>query len=328
MASLFSGAVFGAAMTAAGFHNPAVILAQMRFENWHMLQAFLTATACSAIIYSIAETVGLVKIPPKSSSSLGLFGLYDGNVIGGTLLGAGIALSGSCPGAVFTQVAAGLRSGFYTFGGALLGAVLWTGMIGSLVQRQKQKANVRPEARTFHQQLQVSRGAMLVLLEAVCLVIVTLAASFTLRSPDVRLGGPAAGLCIGLAQLVSIAIRRSMLGASGSFLHMGNLFWSAISGSHPVCMQGHRQSLLFASGVVAGAWSLLQTAPSLAVSAGLQPSPLLALVGGISMVVGASLAGGCTSGHGISGISLLSVSSIVSIASAFATGPIVASLVY
>jgi hypothetical protein len=48
MASFISGAAFGAAMFAAGFHHPSVIVAQLKFENFHMIQAFLTATATSA----------------------------------------------------------------------------------------------------------------------------------------------------------------------------------------------------------------------------------------------------------------------------------------
>ncbi len=48
MATLVSGAAFGAALTASGVFRPSVILAQLKFQNFHMLQAFLTATSTSA----------------------------------------------------------------------------------------------------------------------------------------------------------------------------------------------------------------------------------------------------------------------------------------
>lgn len=48
MATPITGAAFGAAMMAAGFYDPAVVLAQLKFDNWHMFQAFLAATASSA----------------------------------------------------------------------------------------------------------------------------------------------------------------------------------------------------------------------------------------------------------------------------------------
>jgi len=50
MATILSGATFGAAMIAAGFYNPAVVIAQLKFENWHMVQAFLAATASSMYV--------------------------------------------------------------------------------------------------------------------------------------------------------------------------------------------------------------------------------------------------------------------------------------
>lgn len=48
MATLLSGAAFGAAMVAAGLHQPSIVVSQMKFENWHMVQTFLAATASSA----------------------------------------------------------------------------------------------------------------------------------------------------------------------------------------------------------------------------------------------------------------------------------------
>jgi len=48
MDHLVSGAAFGAALTASGVYQPSVILSQLNFTNFHMLQAFLTGAAGSA----------------------------------------------------------------------------------------------------------------------------------------------------------------------------------------------------------------------------------------------------------------------------------------
>lgn len=45
MATLLTGAAFGAAMVAAGVHDPAVLISQFKFENFDMLQSFLAASA-------------------------------------------------------------------------------------------------------------------------------------------------------------------------------------------------------------------------------------------------------------------------------------------
>jgi uncharacterized membrane protein YedE/YeeE len=44
------------------------------------------------------------------------------------------------------------------------------------------------------------------------------------------------------------------------------------------------------------------------------------VVGGVLLTIGSRIAGGCTSGHGISGMSLLSVSSFISVGAMFAGG--------
>lgn len=66
------------------------------------------------------------------------------------------------------------------------------------------------------------------------------------------------------------------------------------------------------------------TSPSFSSSLDISTIPSIpitrALLGGTTMVLGARVAGGCTSGHGISGMSLLSVSSIVSVGAMFGGG--------
>lgn len=48
MDHVVSGATFGAALTASGVFQPAVILGQLQFTNFQMIQTFLTATGTSA----------------------------------------------------------------------------------------------------------------------------------------------------------------------------------------------------------------------------------------------------------------------------------------
>ena len=55
---------------------------------------------------------------------------------------------------------------------------------------------------------------------------------------------------------------------------------------------------------------------------------IAAFVGGIIILYGARLAGGCTSGHGISGTLQLAVSSWVFFISMFATGIVTAALMF
>jgi len=59
---------------------------------------------------------GWVQLEPRPA-------LYEANVIGGSLLGAGVALAGACPGTTLAQIGAGYRDALFTFIGGLCGAV-------------------------------------------------------------------------------------------------------------------------------------------------------------------------------------------------------------
>ncbi|KAJ6447123.1 YeeE/YedE family protein [Purpureocillium lavendulum] len=336
--TLVSGVAFGAAMVAAGFANPAVVASQMKFESWHMFQAFLAATASSALIYSVAEKLGYAKIQPRSAAPLGLFSRYDGNVLGGALLGAGMAISGSCPGTLYAQLATGVRTGFFALAGALAGGALWTGYLAPWVKRRREDTCIKPEAAVVSDSLGLSRGATLVLFEAACVAVVVATAgsakSKALDGTSLIPAGAVGGLLIGLAQLVSLVTRRTMVGISGSFEDVGNYFWWIVrDGAAADKRPRTYQNIMFAAGAAAGAWAIAQALPDSVIFGAvagpvLEVPPLRAVAGGVLMGVGSRLAGGCTSGHGISGMSLLSASSVVTIASTFGAGALVAPLIY
>ncbi|KAF4973847.1 hypothetical protein FZEAL_9193 [Fusarium zealandicum] len=327
MTALLSGAVFGAATIVAGVYSPAVIINQFKFQDWHMLQTFIGATASSAAIYKIAERLGYVSLRPRSSSPVGLFGQYDGNVMGGFLLGAGMAISGSCPGTVLAQLGAGLQTGVYALGGAIFGGIAWTGFLAQAAKAQKEKADVKPETKTLDEKLGFSKATTFVTFEGLCLSAIAVSVAYNTGS-DWTLFSAGGGLFLGLAQLFSLLTRRSMLGVSGSYEEVGNHFWWLLGGADSASWPSSRQNMLFATGVASGAWAVAQNFPSLLAGSVVETEPRLAAAGGFIMVVGSRLAGGCTSGHGISGLSLMSTSSLVTMGTALAAGGLIAPLVH
>lgn len=285
-------------------------------------------TVVSRIYYTVAERTGHVKLQPRSSSGLDLFSIYDANVLGGALLGTGMALSGSCPGTLFAQMAGGVQTGFYALNGAVIGGILWTGYGSGAVASRRNAAGVQPQAVTVSKILGLSRSATLVLLEVAFVGIIAATTIYTPPFPGTKVSGVVGGLLIGLSQLLSIITRRSMVGISGSYEELGNLFWSTIKSGDGKASPKSMQNVIFALSAGLGALAAVKAFPSFAAATPFEVPPVLATIGGALMVIGARLAGGCTSGHGISGISLLSVSSIVTIASTFAAGSVVAKLVY
>jgi uncharacterized membrane protein YedE/YeeE len=97
-------------------------------------------------------------------------------------------------------------------------------------------------------------------------------------------------------------------------------FWSITSPSIHA-KPSSRLAIWFAIGIFLGAKALASKVPSLTSSAEMHKFGILtSLVGGATMVFGAALAGGCPSGHGISGMATLSLPSFVTVAAMFSGG--------
>ncbi|KAI0512513.1 hypothetical protein F5B22DRAFT_305580 [Xylaria bambusicola] len=316
--SLLSGASFGAALAASGMYEPTVILSQMKLENWHMVQTFLTASAASTFVVTLCQKLGYIHVSPRSYSSLGLFGPLDGNIIGGYLLGVGMTLTGSCPGTVFAQVGAGVRSGLYVLGGSVLGGIIWSGFLRSALRPKDRVPPPKPENLTIHGALGVSQAVAFVGVEAIFAGAVTAISSLGLVKTRGLVNPILGGLAIAGAQLFSALIRRTLLGTSASFEELGDYASWLIRGRGDGKPKAYN-SMAVVTGMVIGALgvSLTSRIPQI-------PFPeahvgtMRLIFGGILLTIGSRMGGGCTSGHGITGISLLSVSSFVSIAAMFA----------
>ncbi|KAK1752060.1 hypothetical protein QBC47DRAFT_64361 [Echria macrotheca] len=312
MNNLVAGAAFGAALTASGVYQPSVILSQLKFENFHMIQTFLTAAASSAAIVTAAQKLGYIRINPRNFSSLGLFAPYDGNIIGGMLLGTGMLLAGACPGTVLAQIGVGVRSGFYAFEGATIAGIVWSA-IGKRVIQCEKTSSPKPAA---YDALGVRHSTLLLAFEAVCATAVVAAYSLTSLGPEAKIPPVLGGLFIAAAQLLSIVLRRSLMGTSTSYEEVGDWFWGVLKGTFPQ----RYAATVYCAGMVAGAFVVSRVYPALGQVTSVAVSPLAAGVGGFLMILGSRIAGGCTSGHGISGMSLLSTSSFLTIGTAFAWG--------
>lgn len=65
MATVLTGLAFGASLVASGVYQPSVIRGQLDLSNWHMIQAFLTATATSSSVLPPPPTSPPTPVLPK-----------------------------------------------------------------------------------------------------------------------------------------------------------------------------------------------------------------------------------------------------------------------
>ena len=155
-----------------------------------------------------------------------------------------------------------------------------------------------------------------------------------------------AGIVIGLLQIPAFLIIETALGASSSYVTVGALLTSWLDPSilkigyaanHVAASAKNWWQVALVGGVAIGA--LLSMKLSGARRQPISPiwqralgsaSPTkrysVAFLGGFVMLLGARIADGCTSGHGLSGMAQLSVGSTVAVTAMFAGGIAAATL--
>ncbi|KAF7928121.1 uncharacterized protein EAE97_009919 [Botrytis byssoidea] len=358
--SVLSGALFGAALTAAGVYSPTVIISQMKLESFHMLKVFLSASATSAAIFLLAHRLSPTIAPPRQPSSLSLFP-YDGNLIGGLLLGTGMALTGACPGTVLPQIVTGYSSGRYALLGGILGGIIYS-FIRPFIRSPNTRPTIPDSKPTLYQKLDPKADEIkaVYIYQNFCWGIILLASWLSNSQEQSVLSATWGGIGIGCAQGASLWLTGNTLGTSAAYEQIGDLFWwglerlrsgdvvssekgyengngngNGVSKHHAIPQHRPRPSIrsnLFTVGILLGSYILSHTftlpsslpspLPKMSLDTPTIPeiSIIHVLLGGIAMVLGARIAGGCTSGHGISGMSLLSVSSIISVGAMFGGG--------
>lgn len=154
------------------------------------------------------------------------------------------------------------------------------------------------------------------------------------------------GILIGLLNIGSLLVSKKPLGASTSFMKFGGIIYKSFDKEKVRNNAYYQKNELkldwgmmlvlgiilgaFVSAILSGDFNLTAVPDMWAneVSDSFILRFLAAVVGGIFLGVGARWAGGCTSGHGISGTSLLSVISWVAGIAFFIGGIAVAFLIY
>lgn len=310
-----------------GLHRVSVSASSFSCPTFLLIQLTIPACPPASLAVHFLPKLGYAVPPPRPYSPAGILGFpLDGNLIGGALLGAGMSFASSCPGMVFPQVAMGVPSAPITLAGAVAGGIFWSAVLRPWIAsrlRQQITRGHRPggsaySPKTLAQLLDTGRLETLLHYEMLLFVIVVTVAGSAPSAPS-ALQPIAGGLVIGAAQLISLVLRGSLVGVSTCYEHIGDWALYLLGGGrgpHPPTV-----TLLFSASMMAGAQLLARQMPQLAVSPGALTRGVAsgnAFWGGFLMAVGSRLGGGCSSGHGISGMGQMSVASFVSMFAAFA----------
>ena len=115
---LTMGLVFGVALEKSRVMEPGVLVGQFQFRNFIMLKMFLAATATGLVVLAVLNGLFDVPLHPKAAA-------WGPVIIGGLILGAGIALAGACPGTALAQLGAGYKDAWAIVAGGIAGAMVY-----------------------------------------------------------------------------------------------------------------------------------------------------------------------------------------------------------
>jgi hypothetical protein len=115
---LATGLVFGFALEKSRVFEPGVIVGQMQLKTFVMLKIFLAAVITGLVVLAVLNGVFGVKLSLKPL-------LWKADIIGGLILGVGIAIAGACPGTSLAQLGAGYKDALFVVAGGIAGAMFY-----------------------------------------------------------------------------------------------------------------------------------------------------------------------------------------------------------
>jgi len=310
---LVFGFLFGSVLQSAKLNKYNTISGMTRLEDFTVAKAIAVAVGVGAILLSIEIGLGYASWHVKPI-------LLAGIGIGGLIFGAGMAILGYCPGTLPVSLGEGSMDALVGIIGGICGGIVYT-----LIQPSVQ-AMLGPDLGKISLYSATGGGSLYyILVFAFGLALVAVA--FLLNKMERKKNYNWLYAGIGLAVLNCIvflsSVTNRVIGASTSYPYLGDL------------LTGITDNEYFASTVKSGTWELIFLAGAMlsglvlsfirkdfkiklihsgwSKTEGKSPAKriLWAFVGGFIMLVGARMAGGCTSGHVISGGMQIAVSSLL-----------------
>ena len=112
---LATGVAFGALLQRGGLADSRTIVGQLTGTDARVAKTMGTAVAVGALGHHLLKRRGLTTVEPNPMNPVGLVG-------GAVLFGAGMALSGYCPGTAAAAAGSGRREGAWAMAGMLAAA--------------------------------------------------------------------------------------------------------------------------------------------------------------------------------------------------------------
>ena len=298
------GAGFGFVLQRGRFCLNTALRNLFYLQEYTLVLAYVTALLVSFIGANLLELAGLLH-PAQSHREF----TWLANVLGGYVFGLGMVLAGGDAASTWSKSGEGLVGSWMAALGFLLGAsAASTGFLSRTADFLQSFALSSQQDITLYSILNINKWILVLLLTAACSAfLVFKRASYSAGQTGYRWNS--AGILVGVMILLGLVVSEVMTGtASGiSFpASSDGLLASIVSGKQL------NWGAALVIGVPVGAFISARWLHEFAWRAPRANALVQQLAGGLLMGIGGVIAGGCSIGHGLTGIALLSISSLTS----------------
>lgn len=344
-----AGVVFGFTLEKGRVFEPLIIQEQMTFQRFVMIKMFFAAVASSQACFSLMSLIPATASRVSMVRDTFIDCMTEKSVIstaiGASLLGAGMAICGACPGQIAIQIGHGVPNSVVTFFGGCCGALLY-GLTESYVTASTKPSHPYRVHR-LDEVLSLPFALSATFVTALLVVIIYVLDLFApwqseLTTPINKDAASVfsmnawppylSGAIVGCLQVPIVLALNRPLGSSGSYCTItSRLFPVKLLKVVSPYLYRSRSGLvnwwqvIYLSCAVGGAYYSALLSGSVATTPG---TPwITSFTGGLVMIYGSRMAGGCTCGHGLSGTGMLSLLSFVAVPFMFVGGVATAAVI-
>ncbi len=307
------GIIFGSILQYAKLNKYNVISGLAILENLTVAKALAVAVGAGTILMSLETGLGFATFHIKPF-------LLTGIIAGGFIFGTGMAILGYCPGTMAISLGEGSLDALAGIAGGLTGGLVYTLILPSI------SSILGPDLGTLSLMSFTGNNALFYILSVLIGGIFIWLAFVLHRKEKAKdhkwlYTGLALAVLDGFIFLTSSFNRP--IGASTTYPYLADLLTGTTSNDYfkAISKPGHWEFLFLTGAVIAGLinsinrkeFKLTLIHSNWERFKGNSPSKRIfwAFAGGFILLLGARMAGGCTSGHVLSGGMQLAVSSLV-----------------
>ena len=310
---LIVGFLFGAILQYANLNRYNVISGMATLENLTVAKAIAVAIGAGAIIIAMETGLGIAAYHIKPF-------ILGGIALGGFIFGVGMAILGYCPGTLPVSLGEGSIDALFGIIGAMAGGFIYTILLPAI------QVILGPDLGTVSLFTLVGQHKFIFYLLDIIIGAAFIWTGFWLNKREKANGYKWLYAGIALAVLNSIVILSSfadrILGASTAYPYLADLFTGKTQNDYFTKIQvpGHWEVLLLTGAFISGiVISLLRKEFKFTIihsnwgkykGNSVSKRLIWSFLGGFILIIGARMAGGCTSGHILSGGMQLSLSSL------------------